>query len=248
MKGMFFYKSCEYKLDLEGESWERGSVISGSLSLLPQGMPSKIPNLQIFLGFGNPKKIQNKDLSSFKMIDSIQVPEECYDKSVPFTFSFSLLNDFIISDNTKTLFVIIGTLEESIEVGLLPLSILPEKSICDFKDIFENFYKFKFKPFKNAKKQISSELIPPGSNEWVGIQKMHVFFEVESDVLLVEYKIKHKKMSYDINSIGTKDENLVLKSKLEKSDYSGHGSSPNQMGIKSSIELILDQLRTKSMR
>ncbi len=77
MKGTFFNKPLEYKIDIKGESWGQGSKVAGTLSISNHGTDEiDLSQIGCHLCFTNIKKLKAKDVKAFQLIDSILSPNK----------------------------------------------------------------------------------------------------------------------------------------------------------------------------
>lgn len=250
MKGNFFAKPLEYKLDVNGESWQQGSMLQGSLIIANHGAETiLVKDLGIHLCFGNNKKIKAKDGKAFEVIDSkLPDTETILSKSeTSIDFNFALNSNAPITEKTQSLYLVCGDINHPFDGGMLELNIAPIKAVSDFMEIFQTFFKFKFKTLKNKKDWVAVQVTPPDSKDWVNIQKLNLHMKVEDQKLNINFIFNLKKLSFDSTLTGTKDSKLEVPIIMEKKDYLTFGDSPNQVKIMKVIEEVLDQVKLKKI-
>lgn len=250
MKGTFFQKPLEYKLNIDGESWTQGSQINATLSIANHSSEKiDLSSIGAHLCLATTKKLKAKDDSAFTFIESALMTDKELEANseVELSFSFNLASDCSITENTLSLYILCGSKESPFDGGMLQLKVVPTPSIISFIEVFENFYKFKFKPLKNKKEYVEAKVTPPDSNDWRSILSMALKMKMtESDLELI-YSFKLKKMSYEDSIMGTKDSKLDIKVLLTKKEYSGFGDVVNQDGIMKSINEVLEQVKLKAI-
>lgn len=247
MKGIFFTKPIEYNIKILGESWTQGSLIKGTLTIKNHSTgPIDLESSGVNLCNANIRKIKNKDLSGFSLLESILL-EESVDASSSkvLPFDFQLTEDCPITESQSSLYIVCGTMESPFDGGLLELNIIPKKAITDFIEVFENFYRFKFKGLKNKKDFIEAKITPPNAKEWTTIQAMTLRIKIESEQMILEFTFKLKKLAFDLSSTSTKDSKLIIKKILEKKEYCAFGDSPNRPGMQKVISEVLSEVRLK---
>src|SRR4051812_18114787 len=70
MKGMSFQKPLEFRLQVEGETWNQGDSISGVLEVKNRGSESiSLADMQVQLGHGRLKRVHEKMSGAFKILE-----------------------------------------------------------------------------------------------------------------------------------------------------------------------------------
>jgi len=251
MKGTFFQKPLEYNLEVTGESWSQGDNVKGEL-IIKNHDSSKldISNIGCHLCFVDIKKMKAKNEKAFTFIESIVCSENdklSSDEPVELKFDFKLKSDCQITDTGSSLYILCGDKNAPFEGGLLQLNIKPVKAILGFVETFENFFRFKFKPFKNKKDAIEAKVVAPTSKEWSSIQQINLKMRMVDSSLELSYLFKVKKISYDSAVMETKDTKIEIKKTLTKKEHSMFGDMPNQDGIMKSINEVLEEVKVKPL-
>lgn len=242
MKATFFLRPLEFNLTIDGENWSQGDHVKGQLNITNHnGEDADLSNIKVQLCYCTSKKVKAKDESGIIVIDSVD-----YQAGNQIDFDFKLAPDCQITESTGSLYIICGDPSDPFSGGLMQLTVLPTKVITDFVEVFEQFYRFKLKNFKNKKGFIEAAVTPPASKDWTTIQKMSLQFKLVDEVLDVVFNFAIKKMSFDIAHEKTKDTKLSINQKLSPKQYSRFGSV-NQDGIKAVIDEVLDQVKLKPL-
>jgi hypothetical protein len=248
MKGTFFQKPLEYKVEISGESWSQGSPLKGSLVVINHSRDEiDLSKIGCHLCFCNTKKLKAKDIKAIVLQESVLFSEtilKAKSESL-MEFEFNLKSDCPITENTASLYLICADIEKPFEGGQLELKVTPIKIINDFIEIFEQFFRFKFKALRNKKQYIDAKIAAPDSKDWTSIQAFNILMKLSDESLELNFVFKLKKMSYtdDINK--TKDTILEIKKIMTKREYSGFRDSPNQDNIMKVIAEVLEQVKLK---
>jgi hypothetical protein len=242
MKGTYFIKPLEFKLNVDGESWIQGDTITGVLEINNHSVEAiDSSKLGCYLCFCNSKKLKVKDKSAIQVIQTVQLIK---DENV-INFQYKLPSDCAITDNINNYYIICGDINAPFtNAGQLELMITPTHQILNFVEVFEQFFRFKFKKFKNKKEYIEVLVTPPDSKEWARIQKMSLKMRMSGNNLDVLFSIDTKSLSFDNTLAKTKDEKREIKRVLTKKEYELYGST-NQEGIKKVIAEVLEQIKLK---
>lgn len=234
MKAQFFNKPLNYSLNVDGDEWEQGSAVTGDLTI------SNTSNEDIDLSkhgchlcYCQSKKVKAKDASGIKLIESVHM-EAGQNK---LNFNFKLDANCPLTDNTGSLQILSGNIEDPLSCGMMELKVIPIKAISSFIETFEIFYRFKFKALKNKKGFIETQLVPPATKEWAKIQKMILQLKMDSEVLSVNCVINIKTLSFDTSTSKTKDEKKEIILKIK--------DTVDQEDVKKQISQMLDQIKLK---
>jgi hypothetical protein len=241
MKGTFFNKPIEYNINISGESWKQGDQLSGTFTVIEH---SKVginkSKYGCHLCFCKIKKFNSKDIKAIKVLESKKLIS---DKN-ELNFTFDLRQNCPITDSIGSLYIIYGDIDSPFESGSLQLKITPISPILYFTQIFEQFYRFKLRAFKNKKDNIEVLVIAPDSKEWVGIQKMAIQMKMVGDELNLLFNINIKKLDFSNDLNKTKDEKIEIIKVLTKNQYELYGIA-NQDGIKKVIDEVLNEIKIK---
>ncbi len=240
MKGTFFAKPLEYKVDISGESWTQGQSIKGQL-IVNNHSSEKIDlsGLGCHLCYCVGKKLKARDPKAIILIESAILPKGKDEMS----FEFRLSETSPITESTASLYLICGDIKNPYEGGILELNIRPTEIITNFVQVFEQFFRFKLKAFKNKKEYIEAVVTPPDSPVWKSIQKMSLQMRMAGENLEVNFILAVKRISFeDISK--TKDEKIQISKTLTKKDHTLYGSI-NHEGIQKIITEVLDGVRVK---
>jgi hypothetical protein len=241
MKGTFFNKTLEYNINIDGESWKQGDQVSGTFTIIEHSKTdSNKSKFGCHLCFCTIKKFKSKDLKAFKVLESKMLTSD----QSELNFTFDLKQNCPITDTIGSLYIIYGDMDSPFESGSLQLNITPISPILYFTQIFEQFYRFKLKAYKNKKENIEALVIAPDSKEWVGIQKMAIQMKMIGDELNVQFNINLKKLDFSNDLNKTRDEKREIVKVLAKNQYDLYGIA-NQDGIKKVIDEVLNEIKIK---
>jgi hypothetical protein len=241
MKGTFFKKPLEFSMNIDGESWNQGENISGEFKIIDHSAQnSDFAMMGCHLCFCNIKKFKAKDSKAITVVESILLkPNQSELK-----FNFNLQDNCPITDNTGSLYIIYGDINSPFESGFLQLNVTPIKPILYFTQIFEQFYRFKLKSFKNKKECIEALVNAPDSREWTSIQKMAIQLKLSKEELDIHFIVNLKKLDFSDNHHKTRDEKREITKTLTKDQYELYGIA-NQDGIKKVIDEVLNEIKIK---
>lgn len=250
MKGTFFAKPLEFKIEISGESWKQGELIRGKLCVTNHGdTPAALSNLGAVLAFGDSKKIKSKDQKSFKCIDKIIFEENDLpiNESATLRWQFKLDENAPISETKGSLYIICGDSERPFDVGQLQLNIIPCENLTNLIEVFKLFFKFKVKAIKNKKGSLEVKMLPPGSKDMGIIEQLLLSMNMSNNGIELRYKFIVKKIDYADSVMNVKSENIEIEQTLTPTQFKIYGDAPNQDGMREAISQTLDQIRKSSI-
>ncbi|MCK5884222.1 MAG: hypothetical protein KAG61_11075 [Bacteriovoracaceae bacterium] len=241
MKGTFFAQPLEYKLHVEGESWIQGSAVKGSLIVDNHSSDSvDLSKIGCHLCYCNSKKLKARDLKGISSTKSILFTEE----SSELSFEFILPDDCRITENTGSYYIVCGDIKAPFDGGMLELNVTPATTIVNFVEVFEQFFRFKFKKYKSKKDFIDVQVVAPSSKEWSRIQKMNLQMKMDGTNIEVKFIFSLKNVAFENSNATTKDALFEISRTIGEREYSIYGST-NQDGICKVINEVLDQVKLR---
>lgn len=167
MKGFSFQNGVEFKINIEGESWPQGSVVSGKLETRAQ-------KARVILAQGSEKKVKAKSPDAFKIL------EETTDSE----WKFQLTQDAPITDATSSLYLLYGSGEALETLGQLRLNVLPHHHIKDLMDTFVTQFRFALKKVSSGKNgYVEIKLDPPTIKDWASLEQVLICAKLKLESL-----------------------------------------------------------------
>lgn len=250
MKGIFFAKPLEFKLEIEGEKWFQGENIKTQLLIQNhQGEQIGLKNFGLILAQGDNKKVKSKTAGAFKIISSslsaeIQIPAN---GSTGLSHTFTLDSNCAISEGNTSLYMLCGSTDDLGSAQHLQLTIIPQKCISAFLEIFENFYRFKSKSMKNKKNILEVKMQAPASKEYAAIEQLLLNIKVVEQSMNIEFLFKVKKLSYLAEGVAATNQELPFSLNLTRQEYESFAGAPNQAVILKKLEEILSEVKKKTL-
>ena len=246
MKGTYFQKPLEFNVLIDGESWHQGHTISGSLKVKNHGPELKnLSDIGVQLGFAQAKKLKAKDsecfeISSKSYFDESETLNEGEEKEM--SWSFTLAEDALITEKNAGQYLLYGTTQGIWQGGQLELNILPSPVIQKFFEIFELFFRFKVKEFKNKKGLVDAKMVAPQNREYANIKALNCQIKNIDSKLIIKYIFKLKKIDYLENEMKLKDETQKMDFELGPKDYLMFGKDIDQTKVENHLRSVLDNV------
>lgn len=252
MKGTIFKNDIEYNLLVEGESWVQGGVVRGSLKLKNHSENACDLSLTcVELALGKFRKIKTKSKTAFESERKISFEKGLEldskgDKELKWEFELPV--NCPITDKVGTYYLIYGGNEDKLENGLLELNITPNEVFLQFFDILEKFFRFKVKEYKSKNEAIEAKLAPPKSKNYSNLIGVNISVRILDKNLEVDYLFNVNSLDFSGGGITNFIKKKVeVKDTLHPKDYLIYGDSPNQDGMRASIQKVLDQVKPNSI-
>jgi hypothetical protein len=179
MKGMSFQNGVEFKLNLDGESWQQGGTLSGSLDLNLRNPGASLPEPRVLLVETTDRKLKAKSADAFQVLAEHRGLEAVK------SFQFALPPTARISDKAGSLYVLYGSGDQLLSLGLLRLNVLPHHYVQDWMDLLRTQFRFALKKLSHGKKGfVEAEFDPPSAKEWAQLDTLNVHFKWEPPKLI----------------------------------------------------------------
>lgn len=257
MRGTFFVKPCEIVIEIPGEQWSQGELVSvkGTVNLHQEVAADFFDNWGIALCSIDLRKSKKRDPKAFTIIDKLDWSDFNNSGMNSFESTFTLTPGCLISDGTWTLGVLAGPLGENDDLyncGRLDLTVKPWEVITNILSLFENFKRFKMKNLKNKGNKLVAKMIPPASTELGGVDGLDLVFtrsKQDPTTLELSFQFQIKRLGYEAGTgaVEAKKEKVDIKHSLTKSDYSQFGDAINQDKILAILDETIETVKTKSL-
>jgi hypothetical protein len=224
MKGITFQKPFEFQLKVDGETWNQGATISGTLEIKNRGSQElPLGDARVSLATGKLSKVHKKSPDAFDVIatsaaDSSRVLKP--EASISFPWSFETDRNCQITDSLKSLFLIYGMGEAADKLGQLQLPIHPAPIIEEFLKRFEIGFRFVQKARKSSKGRVEIKLAPPDGNKaFSNIEHVIMHFRMEGDDLEIEYEFHMTRVEATPVSSEVKKFTTEVEQRITRDEY-----------------------------
>ena len=247
MKSTAFKNNIEYQLEINGESWKQGDIITGNLIAINHNADSKqLDSAGVFLCYGKQKDIKANKENPFEIFERILFPKETtlsknLKNKIDWEFKFD--TNCPISDKQGSYYLCFG--EE--DTANIKLDILLNEVFSNFITTFEHMHRFKTKDKKAKKNSVDIKLIPPNSREFTSLE--HVICNLsldKNDTLNITYNFKIKKINFQSIDLKAKSSITQAKFNLEPKDYLIYKTSFNQEKVSKHILEALSEVKNSN--
>ena len=202
MKGISFQDGVEFKVTIQGETWQQGEDLSGSLEATVKNPDVALGEMRVILAETTDRKLK------LKSVDGFHVLAEASSATSPLAWSFKLPIDARISDKPGSLFILYGSRVDKHALGMLRLAILPHHYIHDLIEIMRTEFRFALKNLTAGKGNfVEAKLEPSGSKEWAQLEELILAVKVTDET--IETKFIFNRNAVDAMKAG-------LQTKIEK--------------------------------
>jgi len=243
MKSTFFEKNIEYQLEVNGENWNQGEIISGQLHIINRDQKAlQIESVDIILAHGLKKNLKEKSKLAWEIQEKLTLTKDLLlptNQSETFKWSFKLNTNCPITDKMGGLYLLFGGREVLSLGGRLDLNIKLHPLLQNFLQTFTTQFRFleKFQKRKNDWTEI--KLIPPESREFPNLDYVSCLLRIHKEKLEVNYLFKIKGLGRSGNQMKITKKNRDIFQTIEKENYLQAGGFPNRTCFRENIDQAL---------
>jgi hypothetical protein len=249
MKGTCFQKPLEFNLRIDGESWQQGESIVGSLTVKNHG-PTSVPLSAIHarLAYGELKKVRAKSQDAFKVISESKSEGTLESqKEVTIPFKFETDRNCQITDTSGSLFLVYGDGDATEKLGQLQLAVHPYWVIQEFVKTFQTDFRFVVKTQKAGKGTVEIKLVPPVSQAFATLEQVIFSFKFQGDALEMQSAFHTKKVEASAASVDLKKEKKASHHVFEAKQYLLPSGRFNHDTIVPMIREVLSAVEAKTL-
>lgn len=207
MKGVSFQNGVEFKIQIEGESWQPGDLIKGQIESKPLAEGS------LYFVEGIDKKIKTKSADAFIIL------KEQNAKTLPQEWEYSIPMDARISDKNGSLYLLYGRGDALEKLGLLKLNIIPHLLIRDLIALICGNFRFAQKNLSAGKKGLAEiKLDPPGVKEWAMLEQLVLFAKISDSHLECNFQFHRKEVDATKGGLATKTVKREIKKEWKRNE------------------------------
>lgn len=196
MKGIFIHDSCEYCIEVKGDSFIPGDLLSVSLSISSRASTSReIPSLLLELVQGDLKKVKAKADDAWRPIAEFSTSLEgtlSSGEQRSVSLEIPLPKNGPITESTKSLYILLRREGEPLGHVLLTVALHPH-----FNGIIrtlESTHQFVQKGPKWANDRVQLKFSPSSARKFSFVNELVVYVGFEGDDLDILYKFAMKKL------------------------------------------------------
>lgn len=245
MKGTFFQRPLEFKLQVDGESWRQGDAIAGELTVKNHGNEAvSLADMHVDLAHGKLRDVRAKDPEAFEILTSQKFDAAATvapQGEASMSWKFQTDRNCPITDNTSSLFVLYGRGAATEQMGQLQLPVQPYAVIDDFLKAVTIHQRFVVKAHRASKNGVEIKLAPPDSKAFASLENLLLYFRFEGDTLNLKYVFKTKKLEATAASFDVKKQVKDFEQVFERNDYYLPSGRANHERIEAAIEAGVNQ-------
>lgn len=243
MKGIFVHDGCEYSVEVKGDTFIPGDVVSVELSVTCRTSPREAPPLTLELVQGDLKKVKAKDPEAWRLVEAYPVELHgslAAGESRTTSLEISLSKNSPITESTKSPYIL---LREGGVLGHLLLKINLHPYLNGIIRTLESTHQFVQKAPKWANDRVQLKFAPSSSRRFSFVTELVVSIGFEGDDLDVLYKFSMKKLDAEGPLKMTKRAHEVSQ-RLEASRYLVDGKYLDYDYFDRMVGAALDEVST----
>ena len=249
MKGTFFQKPFEFNLRVDGERWNQGDRITGTL-IVRNHSPEKLPldGVAVRLADGELKKVRQKANNAFEIISAVSAEQGgCVqpNEAIEIPWSFSTDENCSITDTLMSPFLLYGKGDETDKLGQIQLPFEPAAVIQEFLKIIEINFRFVRKTQKSSKGWVEVKLAPPSAKAFMMLDLLVLGFHFEGKAFAVNYGFRVKKIEGPSGAAQVKTEKKQVEQRFEEHQYLTQSGRINFEQFETAIKEALSAVESK---
>ena len=249
MKGTFFQKPLEFRLEVDGEMWAQGDKITGSLVAKNHGSdPVTLNEFRVALAHGELKKVRAKSPEAFKILNTATGPSGAkLEAQNEFTlpWSFETNRNGPITDTSSSLFLLYGRGDVNEQLGQIQLTMNPDSVIQEIIQIFVIAFRFVVKTRKFAKGSVEVKLAPPDAKAFAAVEQLILNFCYEGETVHLSYSFGVKKVEATASSFEMVKDKKVFAQSFTPGQYRTASGRFNHDPIETTIREVISQVEKK---
>lgn len=245
MKGTYFQKGTEFRLQTEAESWSQGDTIRGTLVLRAHS-PGVSTTARVVLAHGNLKQVHAKKADALDAVEEVVLSGKELTNESGAAWSFSTSLNARITDSTTSLFLLYGPEGGGLEtLGHLQVTLKPAPVIEKFLDVLKTRFRFVLKTMRSEKKGCQAKLVPPDSSALAFVDQVVIHFHFDEEVLNLAYEFTTHGFEAGASSVKQTKQKKTREVEFRKSDYLTSSGRLNDDLFEKEIEAALVEIGKK---
>lgn len=251
MKGFFFQRPLEYHLIAEGEEWEQGGKIHGTLRVKNTENDSvNLEILQIGLAYGVFKQIKAKEADAWSEMKTQVLAQNITfspQEEQSYNWDFNLPSDYPITDKAGSLFLLYGN-EDIYSQGRIDVRMKLIPILQSFLQTFETQFRFQKKYEKSKQEFTEVKLVPPDSKDFPTLDHVLCLLRIHEGVMEIRYNFKMK-------ALGRKEDQEKMKVVRKKREHQqqfteaqyAQGGFPNRECFRQAIQEAVEMAKPDAL-
>ena len=251
MKGFFFQRPLEYHLATEGEAWEQGDKIQGTLRVKNGGNTAvDCEVLQVALAYGSFKKIKAKEAGAWTHLQGHVLDRNLTlagQEEKLYSWHLTLDTDCPITDKGGSPFLLYGN-HDLVTQGRIDLVVKMFPLLQSFLQTFETRFRFQKKYEKSKENFIEVKMVPPDSTEFPTLDHLLCWLQIKDGLLRIRYVFKMKALGKkeDEEKMKVTRKKRELEQELTEAQYL-QGGFPNRECFRKAIETALNEAKPQAL-
>lgn len=242
MRAVNFILPYEVILNTEEEKWLQNEFLHGFVEVNSvENSPVEDIDLRLNLDFGVHKKIKDKKADARETFLEITLEKTVNNQ---YTFKVQLPYNTPVTTKKEGLYLWLESPSFKDQTCQLPLEIAPHAHINQIVQVFETFYRFKLKEYKNKKSKVEAVFSPPASSkELSSLDSFSAFFEFEGTSLHISFEYKIKVLASELGEAKIDKKTKKQSFQFAQNEYAFDDQNINQQFIQKQIDIVLSEIK-----
>lgn len=246
MRGLFIQRSLEFRLDVQGDTFEQGQPVVCTLKVLNRGSePVTLHTPTLSLVLGDVKAVKAKDPTAFEPIDRAELErgvELAPGAEVSMQHTFKLGNNAPISEKAKSPYLLYGDADDVSALGQLPLAVTPHKYLRMIFDTLTTVFSFVPKGESSKNGWTAVALKPPDSRSMSFVDQLALSARFVNEDLEVIFLFSVKKFDASQTKVGVKKSKTEVKQIWSRAELLFGGEFIRQEFVEARVQEALNEV------
>jgi hypothetical protein len=246
MRGLFLQKSLEFRLDVQGDTFQQGQQVVCTLKIINRGAErATLMSPTLCLAMGDLKLVKAKDTGAFTRLAAAELErgvELAPGADFSASHTFSLDQNFPISEKAKSPYLLYGDSEGVAELGQLPLTVTPHIHLRTIFDTLTTVFSFLPKGESSKNGWTSVKLKPPESRAMSFVDELSLSTHFVNDTLEATFMFSVKKFDASQTKVGVRKDKTEVKQVWAKADYLFGGDFVHQEFVEAKVQEALAEV------
>ena len=246
MRGLFIQRSLEFRLDVQGDTFEQGQAVACTLRVVNRGSePATLHSPTLSLVLGDLKAVKAKDPAAFEPIAKAELErglEIAPGAEISMQHIFNLDQNAPIAEKSKSPYLLYGDSDDVTALGQLPLTVTPHKYLRAIFDTLTTVFSFLPKGESSKNGWTSVALKPPDSRSMSFVDQLTLSARFVSDGLEVSFLFSVKKLDASQAKVGVKKAKTEVKQAWSRADLLFGGEYIRQEFVETRVQEALAEV------
>lgn len=246
MRGLFIQRSLEFRLDVQGDTFEQGQPVACTLKVVNRG-PTAVTLISptLSLALGDLKAVKAKDPVAFEPIEQAELERDVElapGAELAMQHTFNLGVNAPIAEKSRSPYLLYGDSDDVTALGQLPLAVTPHKYLRTIFDTLTTVFSFIPKGESSKNGWTTVALKPPDSRSMSFVDQLALSARFVNEDLEVSFLFSVKKLDASQTKVGVKKAKTEVTQTWKRADLLFGGEFIRQEFVEARVQEALNEV------